>query len=290
MKYAVIDIGSNSIRLLITDGKQSLCRMLEITRLSEGLNKSGYLCDAAMERTRAAIVGFAEEAKRQGCDRLLPFATEAVRSAKNGKNFVDMLEKDGIYIDVVSGDTEAKIGFFGAYEGGKIALVDIGGASTELAIGDENGIEYGKSLHVGSVRLKETFGEDVDAIKAYCDKTVGEYGAKGITFDRLYSIGGSASTLASVDAELESYDEKTLHHRSLSRQRIKNLVDRIHSTPIEERDGIKGLEPGRKDVIVGSGILLLSIMDYLGAQEVINSETSNMEGYLRYKLGADIRR
>ena len=290
MKYAVIDIGSNSIRLLITDGKQSLCRMLEITRLSEGLNKSGYLCDAAMERTRTAIVGFAEEAKRQGCDRLLPFATEAVRSAKNGKNFVDMLEKDGIYIDVVSGDTEAKIGFSGAYEGGKIALVDIGGASTELAIGDENGIEYGKSLHVGSVRLKETFGEDVDAIKAYCDKTVGEYGAKGITFDRLYSIGGSASTLASVDAELESYDEKTLHHRSLSRQRIKNLVDRIHSTPIEERDGIKGLEPGRKDVIVGSGILLLSIMDYLGAQEVINSETSNMEGYLRYKLGADIRR
>lgn len=290
MKYAVIDIGSNSIRLLVTDGKQSLSRNLKITRLSEGLNKSGYLCDAAMARTRAAIVGFAEEAKKLKCDRIFPFATEAVRSAKNGKDFVNMLEKDGVYIDVVSGDVEAKIGFLGAYDGGISALVDIGGASTELAIGDENGIEYGKSLHVGSVRLKETFGEDVDAIKEYCDKIVQDYGAKGIAFDRLYSIGGSASTLASVDAQLASYDEKTLHHRVLSKDRVAEITRMIHETPLEKRDSIKGLEPGRKDVIVGSGILLLSIMDYLGAQEVINSETSNMEGYLRYKLGTDIRR
>lgn len=285
MKYAVIDIGSNSVRLLVTDGSKSLLRMLKITRLSEGLNASGKLCDEAMRRTRDAIVAFAKEAEKLNCDALYPFATEAVRSAVNGGEFVNMLKKDGINIDVVSGDVEAKIGFLGAYTSGKVALVDIGGASTELAVGDENGIEYGKSLHVGSVRLKESFGEDVEAISAYCKDKVKEYCLEGITFDRLYSIGGSASTLASVDAQLKEYDETALHHRALSRDSIKQIVDTIHNTPMEKRDLITGLEPGRKDVIVGSGILLLCIMDYLDVDEVINSETSNMEGYLRYKTG-----
>ena len=101
MKYAVVDIGSNSVRLLITDGERSLLRRLEITRLSQGLNSSGVLCDEAMQRTRAAILSFDKIAKENNCDEFYAFATEAVRSAKNGSNFVGMLKKDGVDIDVI---------------------------------------------------------------------------------------------------------------------------------------------------------------------------------------------
>ncbi len=286
MKYAVVDIGSNSIRLLVSDGNKALLRMLEITRLAEGLNKSGVLSDAAMERTAAAIVRFRDVAVKEKCDKFFAFATEAVRSAANGGKFVEMLKKEGVNIDVVPGDVEAQIGFAGAYTSGTIALVDIGGASTELAIGDENGIKYGKSLHVGCVRLKESFGEDIAALKTFGDKEAEEYGVKGIKFDKMYCIGGSASTLASIDARLENYDEKALHHRTLSRERIVEMIDFIHNTPMDERDKIVGLEPKRKDIVVCSGVWLLCIMDYLGAKEVVNSETSNTEGYLKYRLAS----
>lgn len=284
MKYAVVDIGSNSVRLLITDGERSLLRMLEITRLSEGLNASGRLCKAAIDRTLSAIVKFSEVASEEKCDRFFAFATEAVRSAENGADFVAAAKEKGIDIDVVSGEVEAKIGFSGAYTQGRIALVDIGGASTELAIGDDKGLIYGKSLHVGVVRLKESFGEDIQKLTDYCKEKVKEYGAEGIPFDKLYSIGGSASTLASIDAGLETYDEKTLHHHLMSRKRIEEIITRIASTPMNERDKIVGLEPKRKDIVVGSGIWLMAIMDYLGVNEVVNSETSNTEGYLKYRL------
>lgn len=284
MRYAVVDIGSNSVRLLITDGEKSLKRMLEITRLAQGLNKSGRLCEDAMARTRDAILKFKAVAESENCDAFYPFATEAVRSATNGKEFVSMLKENGVYIDVVSGEIEAQIGFSGAYTSGTAAVVDIGGASTELAIGNENGLFYGKSLHVGCVRLKESFGEDVARIREFCREKAKEYDAQGIAFDKLYGIGGSASTIASIDAKLESYDETTLHHRTLSRRRIEEIVEKVRSTPMELRDGITGLDPKRKDIIVCSGTWLLCIMEYLGADEIVNSETSNTEGYLKYRL------
>lgn len=284
MKYAVVDIGSNSIRLLVTDGKKSLLRKLEITRLAEGLNKTGVLNRNAMKRTRDAIVRFADVAREENCDAFYPFATEAVRSAKNGADFVALLKEDGIDIDVVSGDTEAQIGFAGAYTSGTVAVLDIGGASTELAVGDENGIIYGKSLHVGCVRLKESFGEDMQKLYDFCSEAAKGYGEIGVKFDGLYCIGGSASTIASIDAKLEKYDEKVLHHRVLTKERIREIVEYVHRTPMEERDNIAGLEPKRKDIAVGSGVWLLSIMDYLGTDKIINSETSNTEGYLKYRL------
>ena len=287
MKYAVVDIGSNSVRLLVTDGEKSLLRMVGITRLSEGLNSSGRLSEAAMKRTLDVVFNYAKVAEEQKCDRFFPFATEAVRSAENGNEFIEAAKRGGVEIDVLSGEEEAQIGFAGAYTSGTIALIDIGGASTELAIGDENGIKFGKSLHVGCVRLKENFGEDMEALRAFGAEAAKEYGAEGIKFDDLYCIGGSASTIASIDAALEKYDEKTLHHRKLTRERVAEIIDMVHNTPMDERDNIAGLEPKRKDITVCSGVWLLSLMDYLGADSVINSETSNTEGYLKYRLAKE---
>ena len=286
MKYAVIDIGSNSVRLLLSDGARTLGKIVEVTRISEGASGDNILKEEPMRRTAETIGRFVAVAREQKCDEIFAFATEAIRSAQNGRAFVDRLNAEtGIDVEIVAGDVEAEIGFLGAYTGGRMALIDIGGASTELAIGDGNGIIFSKSLPVGAMRLKETFGEDIEKIRRYCDEKVKEYGAEGIEFDALYCVGGSASTLARVDAKLEVYDEKVLHHRKLSRDRAERLVLDIAGTPMQDRGIFVGLEEKRRDIVVGSGLWLVSIMDYLGVPEVVNSETSNTEGYLRYKLG-----
>lgn len=290
MKYGVIDIGSNSVRILISDGEKTLAKVVEVTRISEGASRDGILKDGPMRRTAETVGRFVDIARAENCDELFAFATEAIRSAKNGREFVARLKKEtGVDTDVVAGNVEAEIGFLGAYTSGRIALVDIGGASTELAIGDEKGIFFSKSLPVGAMRLKETFGEDIPQIRKFCAEKVKEYGAEGIAFDALYCVGGSASTLARVDARLEKYDEKVLHHRKLSRDRAEQLVLQIAATPMTERGVFIGLEEKRRDIVVGSGLWLVAIMDYLGVKEVVNSETSNTEGYLRYKLGANKR-
>ena len=160
MKYGVIDIGSNSVRLMVSDGTKTLYKRVNTTRLSEGLGLTGKLTEAAMSRTADAAAEFVRAAEADGCGEIYAFATEAVRSASNGGEFVAMAAARGVTVDVVRGETEAKLGFYGAYSGGRQAVLDIGGASTELAIGGEDGMEYGKSLHIGSVRIKDLCGED----------------------------------------------------------------------------------------------------------------------------------
>lgn len=285
MKYAVIDIGSNSIRLMISDGNKTLAKYLSMTQLSQGLSITGVLCSEAMQRSAKAIFDFVQFAKEQSCDSCYVFATEAVRSAGNREEFVAMLKDGGVEIDILPGELEAKIGFAGVYTQGQIAVVDIGGASTEIAIGDKDGIEYTKSIKIGCVRLKDLFKENIDEIKQYCKEKVKEYGNINCTFDKLYSIGGTASTFAAIDEEMVEYDKDKIHGKSLSYNRIEELIKIIYNTPMNERDKIKGLTPKRKDVIVGSGYLLLAVMDYLKVKEVTISENDNLEGYLKYKMG-----
>ena len=283
MRYAVIDIGSNSVRLMIGDGVRTLSKTLDTTRLSEGLGLTGRLSAEAMERTARAALRFADEARRDGCE-LFAFATEAVRSAANGGEFVAMCAAGGVDVDVVKGCDEAKLGFFGAYSGGRQAVLDIGGASTELAVGSEAGLEYGKSLHIGSVRIRDLCGEDIGAVKRLVKETVGQYG-KTPKFDKLISIGGTGSTLVSIDKKMKVYDAARVHGATLTRERIGRIAAEIHAVPMEDRDKIDGLPPKRKDVIVGAALLMCEVMDYLGKSEITISESDNQEGYLKFKLG-----
>ena len=224
MKYAVIDIGSNSVRLMLSDGVTTLGKRLESTRLSEGLSLSGALSADAIERTARAVANFVSEAKAEKCDVVYAFATEAVRSASNGAEFVARCARDGVEVDVLPGGDEAKLGFWGAYSGGRQAVLDIGGASTELAIGSECGLEYGKSLHIGSVRIRDLCGEDIAAIKSLAASTVKQYGAVP-TFDKLISIGGTGSTLVSVDKAMKVYDTTRVHGAVLTRARVEEIGD-----------------------------------------------------------------
>jgi exopolyphosphatase/guanosine-5'-triphosphate,3'-diphosphate pyrophosphatase len=268
----IIDVGSNSVRLLFNNNKYNLT-----TQLSEGLMNTNLLNGKAIQRTCKAIVELYTFAQSSGAEKTFVFATEAVRSAKNSKEFVDLLKTYNITLDVLSPEMEAKIGFLGAYNDGVKAVLDVGGASSELAVGNSNNLIYSHSLPLGSVRLKD-YSLDKNVLKKYVNTRVFEYG-KVPEFDELLSIGGTSSGLVSILLGLEKYDTDIVHNFVLSYDDLNATVDRILKTPISERINIKGMHPKKTTILPCGGILISTIMEYLNINHIRISEKDNLEGY-----------
>ncbi len=285
MRYGIIDIGSNSVRLLVSDDEKRVFKKINTTGLGRGLALSGRLGEENMFVTAKAAADFADEAKAAGCEEIYAFATEAVRSAANRREFVTMLEKYGLTVDIVDGNDEATLGFSGAYTEGVCCVMDIGGASTELAIGDEKGLIYAKSVPTGLVRIFDNCGEDFKKIDEYIDRVLQGYG-KVPSFDRLLSIGGTASTFVAINEKMKIYNSQIVDNYRLTLETVENLTDKIHAMTMEERLNIDGLEPKRRNLIVGGGRLLASIMKMLRQDCVIVRESDNQEGYLKRILAS----
>ncbi len=285
MTYGVIDIGSNSIRLLLSDGEKAIEDKIVIrTQLAQDLANTGILCEEAMQRSIEAIKELVDYAKEKGANDVWPFATEAVRSAKNKEVFLNRLKDMGIIVDLIPSQNEAKLGFAGAYYGGRVAVMDVGGASSEIAVGDENGLIYAKSIPIGIVKIKDVCSEDVNKAEEYIEEKIKGYGIIP-EFDTLISIGGTASSFAAIAMEMEVYDSKKVDFYKLTYKQIQDAVERIRVLPMEERNTVKGLSMKRCDVIVGGGILIMKIMKMLNKDSLIVRESDNQEGYLQYKLG-----
>lgn len=274
MKYAAIDVGSNSVRVL-SDGR----KLLEITTLGEGLLLTGRLKEEAIKRTADAVKKFYDLAVSEGADKVFVFATEAVRAAENGGDFISLMKENGIDVDLVSKDKEAEYGFLGAYTSETCAILDIGGASAEIAVGDENGIVYKKSLPLGAVRLKD-YSDEVPMMEEYV-KTVAKDYLPMPEFDRLIAIGGTPTTYAAIKLESEPYDPKAVNGTELTLAEIRQITERIVATPYEERKNIKGLHPKKVPFAVQSGVLLYTIAEIIGAEKLTVSESDNLEGYIK---------
>lgn len=283
--YGIIDIGSNSVRLMVSQGDNTLTKFTTCTKLAEGLAKTHRLSSVAMQRSLDAIEQHLATAKEYNAEVHI-FATEAVRSAENGKEFVNLvLEKTGYEIHVVSGDEEAKLGFTGASFGGSACVVDIGGASTEIVCGDNGKICYAKSLPIGAVRLLDNCAEDEEKLKKFIGEKLLQY-EQVPKQNEMIAIGGTASTIVGVLLEMEQFDSKRVHNYRLCKNDILQVYEKIKNTPLEERFTIKGLTAGRREIIVGATLELLMIMEYLGYESIIVSERDNQEGYLMiYKDG-----
>ena len=278
MKYAVIDIGSNSVRLMLwADGP--LYKRVVTTRLAEGLSASGVLSDEACSRTVAAIGGLCREGREAGA-RIAAFATAAVRSAANGRAFCDRVKREcGVEVDVVSGEEEALLGLCGALGDSDGGIIDIGGASTEVCIRRGGNIAFSVSLPVGVVRLLERCGQDKEKLIGAVREAVRPLAATRGK-DRLYAIGGTASTLASIRLGLSEYDAGKLAGLSLSAQYLGEIGERLLGLTVEQRKRIPGMDVRRADVIAGGAVLLYEAVCALGADEVRFSDGDNLEGYL----------
>lgn len=275
---AVIDIGSNSVRLMLNEKKSVNAKVLNTTQLSEGLAILNRLDEKAMVRTANAVADFFHAAKKAGADRVFVFGTEAMR-CPGGETLKKTIESTiPVNVDIISGEKEAICGYIGATGGmGKNAVIDIGGASVELTLGNDDKILYAESLKIGVVRTRDAVGCNKSDIEKYYADKIG--GFKKISADRLIGIGGTATSLASMALCQKVYDAESIHGSVITRDRLGELTERIFSSDDITRE-FPTIGEKRAGVIGHGAILLGLAMDYLGFKEISVSEHDNIEGYL----------
>ena len=277
-KNAVIDVGSNSVRLmLVADGKV-LYKDLETTRLGEGLAYSKTLLPQAIERTAAAMARFYERAKVEGAETVRAFATAAVRSAENREAFLEKVASlCPLQVEVVSGEEEVELGLLGALGNSDGGIVDIGGASTEIIVRKNGSVAFKKSVDVGVVRLKDTCGRSVEKLTEYCRAKTCDFGK--IPQAGMRAIGGTATSIASIALNLKVYDPLAVTGFVLTKSALAEAVDYLARTPVEGVVSQSCVPEKRAEVLLGGAIWLYSLMDDLNIPELIVSDSDNLEGY-----------
>ncbi|MGW0630627.1 Ppx/GppA phosphatase family protein [Streptomyces sp. NPDC002758] len=305
-RVAAIDCGTNSIRLLVADADPDtgelvdLDRRMTIVRLGQGVDRTGRLAPEALERTFAACREYAAVIKEQGAERLRFVATSASRDAENRDEFVQgVLDILGVEPEVISGDQEAEFSFTGATREltGRedltkpYLLVDIGGGSTEFVVGAEH-VGAARSVDVGCVRMTErhllreggvsdppapeqiaAMRADIEAALDLAEQTVPLRKAH-----TLVGLAGSVTTVSAIAQDLPEYDSARIHHSRISHDRVREITEWLLRSTHAERAAIPSMHPGRVDVIGAGALVLLAIMERIGAQEVVVSEHDILDG------------
>lgn len=284
MKISAIDVGSNSVRLMVMADGKTLYKQLDTTRLGEGLANSGVLKPEAIERTARAVQLFAAAAELNGAGTPYVFATASVRSASNGGDFVKRVKQlTGIDVDVISGEEEAACGITGALRGRDGGIIDLGGASTEITLQKGGKTVYSKSVNVGTVRLYDIAGQDRQALERAARTALKGYGNLSLAGTDMYGVGGTATSLAALFHELPAYDPKVVDGTVLTVGWLGSMAERLLSMPVEERKAMRGMDVRRADVIAGGCLLLHHILKRFGAEKLTVSESDNLEGYVLLK-------
>ena len=283
MKSAVIDIGSNSVRLMLWADGTTLYKRLSTTRLAEGIADKPVLSARAMERTAQAIARFRAQAEADGAEKIYAFATAAVRSAHNGGEFCALVKNTcGLETDVVSGEEEALLGTYGALGEGDGTVVDVGGASTELCRRVNGETERAVSLNIGAVRLYDMCRDDGALLAAVIEEKLSAL--DGLDFSgKAVAGGGTATTLASVKLGLAEYDAAAVQGCPFTAKEAGLLAAGLLSLSAEARKKIKGMDENRADIIAGGALLLASVMKKCDIPALTVSDRDNLEGYALLK-------
>lgn len=285
MKIAAIDIGSNSVRLMMWADGKTLYKRINTTRLGEGLVSTGVMSPAAMQRTAAAVRDFAAAAAEEGAAKVYAFATAAVRRAANREEFLGEVRRvAGIEVDVISGEEEAEIGILGALGNSDGGMIDVGGASTEIIVRRGGKSVYAHSADVGAVRLYDACGRDYDKLNGFIAAALAEYGEVPVC-GAMYAIGGTATTMAAVALALEKYDPAVIDGTRIGVAQAGEMAQKLLSMPVDEVMKMRGMDPRRADIIGGGSLLMYRIMRMLGLSEITVSERDNLEGYVALREG-----
>lgn len=283
MIIAVIDIGSNSVRLILWADGKALYKRLETTRLGAGL-ESGALSEQSMARSLAVITKFCREARQAGADKVCAFATAAVRTARNGTAFCEEIRRVcDVEVDVVSGEHEALLGLYGALGDKDGGIVDIGGASTEICFRQAGKVTLKRSLEVGAVRLYDSCRDDRARLKEEISCALEPLDVTVTDGMTLYAVGGTASALAQIKLGSSAYDPLRLQNLPLSQKWIEGMADELLGMTVGERLSVAGMQQARADILAGGAYLLGKILKKLSCTEILFSDCDNLEGYLIYK-------
>jgi len=271
---AALDLGTNTTRLLVgdvEDGRiEELHRETRITRLGEGVDARRRLLPLPIARVRNALTDYRRTAESLGAERALLVATSAVRDAENGEAFLGEIEWSyGFATRLLSGDEEAELTQRGVGElGAATLLVDIGGGSTELVLGDLK-----TSLPMGSVRFTERHGEDAAALEAAACELLPK-----LEPEDAVGVAATITSLAALDLGLEEYDRSRVHGHTLTRDGARTQLERLAALPLEERRRVPALDPDRAPVIVAGAAILLAVLDAYDLGGIRVSERDLLDG------------
>ena len=301
-RYAAIDIGTVTCRMLVVDADESglheLAREYAITNLGEGVDATGGLKPEAIDRVVRAIDGFL--AVRDSLStpdhpvvRTVAVATSAARDARNAAEFAARLRERGIELSVIPGSREAALSFSGAsidFSGERLMVVDVGGGSTEVVMGT-GGAEplRAHSFNVGCRRVTEKFlasdppaPEELVRARAWIREQMASWFAdqakEAASLERVVAVAGTATTVVSIRERMETYDSSRVHKARVSRQDLLEVYERLAALPLSARKKVVGLDPKRAPVMVAGLLILLEVLDFAGIDAFTVSETDILHG------------
>ena len=294
MRVAAVDLGTNTTRLLVADlvdGRvEELVRRTAITRLGEGVDSRRRLLPVPIARVRNCLTEYRREAESLGAEQTLLVATSAVRDAENGEAFLGEIEWSyGFTTRLLSGHDEALLTFRGVTSGRELSdatlILDPGGGSTELVLGDPEGVTFHTSLDIGAVRLTERFlasdpptNGELDSCAQAIASVLSEQLPAGLEVSCGIGVAGTVTTLAALDLRLEEYDRKQVHGHRLTADAIEQQLTRLAELPLAERREVPALEPERAPVIVGGALIVREVVAHFGLTELEASEHDILDG------------
>ncbi|MFC7448810.1 exopolyphosphatase [Rhodococcus daqingensis] len=306
-RVAAIDCGTNSIRLLIADADEAgrlhdVRREMRVNRLGQGVDATGAFAPEAIERTRESLQEYADMIRETGASAVRMVATSATRDASNREDFFGMTREvlgaviPGAEAEVITGDEEARLSFAGAVgeldpAAGPFVVVDLGGGSTEVVLGDGDGVHAAHSTDIGCVRITERCLHD-DPPTAEQVAQAREVALAKLTeaFDRVpveqartwVGVAGTMTTLAAVALELKAYDPEKVHLSRMSLPRLHEVNEQLTHMTHDQREALGPIHPGRVDVIGGGAIvadvLAVELARRAGISELVVSEHDILDG------------
>jgi exopolyphosphatase/guanosine-5'-triphosphate,3'-diphosphate pyrophosphatase len=296
MRVAVIDIGTNSTRLLIADVEgadvHEVERRTTVTSMGRGVDHTGMICSDAVDDVCGVIGDYKARYEEMGANRVMAIATSAVRDAVNGEAFIaELRERFGLDASLLTGEEEARLTYLGATSHrtaeDRTLVFDIGGGSTELIVGSGKKVGFHASLQAGTIRQSERHLtsdppdphelEDLAGdIRNLIDTAIAAR-PDGMPIHAI-AVAGTPTSLAAIHQELEPYDPGRVHGYRLGMKSVQHMLSRLSSLPLAERLRVPGLHPGRAPTIVTGTVILVQVMRAFGLQEIEVSELDILHG------------
>lgn len=306
-RVAAVDCGTNSIRLLVADvddkgALHDVCREMRVVRLGQGVDATGRLAPEAIERTRVALTEYAGMIADAGATAVRMVATSATRDASNREDFFSMTRDvlgaviPGAGAEVITGDEEARLSFNGAVgeldpSQGPFVVVDLGGGSTEVVLGDESGVHAAFSTDIGCVRITERCLHDdpptpaqIEDARAFAQECLDDAFAR-VPVEQAHTwvgVAGTMTTIAALAKELPEYDAEQVHLSRIPLPRLREVCNSLIAMTHTERAALGPMHPGRVDVIGGGAIVTLALADAFekkaGIDQLVVSEHDILDG------------
>ncbi len=302
MKIGAIDIGTNSMRLLLAEFRNNKIvnrkKFVNTTRIGKSVDKEGFISNEAIKLNIDALSNYINICEENKCEKIFCIATSAVRDAKNGQEFTKLAKEIcNIDIEVISGEEESELGFMGVTHGSSeeenILVIDIGGGSTEFIVGDKNGIKFSKSENIGALRMTEKFlssklnnESNYKEMEKFIENTIfntinniNKYDIK-----KVIGIGGTITTVSAINQQMEVYSMEKIHNSKIMHYEIKNILQNLKKMTLNDKKRVKGLHEKRADIIVAGVNILDIIMKNIKKDIIFVSEYDNLEGLICQKL------